>query len=78
MGTVATEDGFQLVIFTHDHAPAHVHIRKNGRTAARIKLEPVEVMDSYLTQKELRKAIELVEKYRELALEKWDAIHPRR
>ena len=78
MGTIATEDGYQLMIFTHDHAPAHVHIRKNGRTAARIKLEPIEVIDSFLTPRELRKALRLVEKYRAVALEHWDTIHPGR
>jgi hypothetical protein len=44
MPTVLREDGFELMIYTNDHQPAHVHVHKAGAEAV-IELDPVFLRD---------------------------------
>lgn len=41
MPTVFREGGYQFIIFTSDHPPAHVHVRREGKLA-KVRLEPIE------------------------------------
>ena len=76
MPTVLNEDGFQYIIFTKDHPPAHVHV-KHGDNAARIQLVPVAVMDSFgFNSRELNKILLLTRENQQLLLEVWDSFHP--
>jgi len=42
MPTVLRIDGYRFVIYSHDHAPAHIHVQARGKEA-KILLEPVSV-----------------------------------
>jgi hypothetical protein len=76
--TVLRESGYQFIIFTNDHPPAHVHVRRSGK-AARIRLEPVEILDSHeFNTRELGKILSIVEENQDVILEAWDAIHESR
>ncbi len=41
MPTVLREGGYQFIIFTSDHHPPHVHVRREGKLA-KVLLKPVE------------------------------------
>lgn len=75
MPTAFIEDGFRFKIYLNDHAPAHVHVQKDD-SEARVTLLTSEVMSSIgFHTRELKKIVELVEKYREMLLEMWDTYH---
>ncbi|MCC7451058.1 MAG: DUF4160 domain-containing protein [Anaerolineae bacterium] len=58
--TILRQEGYQFIVFTHDHLPAHVHVRRAGNLA-RVKLDPVEVMSNYgFNTRELSKILEIV------------------
>ena len=70
------EHGFDVRIYTKDHAPAHVHVF-NGKNEAKIGLEPVEVLDNWgFSNRDIKAILELVTKYQERLLEVWDMYHP--
>ena len=75
MATIMTQGGFQVMIFTNDHQPAHVHIFKAG-TEAVINLAPVRIRENYrMPKKNLRKAVEIVVSNQELLRQAWRDIH---
>jgi uncharacterized protein (DUF885 family) len=72
------EDGFQFIIFTKDHAPAHVHV-KRAEAVARVRLQSVEVMDSVgFNSRELSKILSITEEKQQYLLAVWDSLHSRR
>lgn len=76
--TIVREQGYSIIIFPNDHAPAHVHVRAAG-DVARVQLEPLQLLDAYgYNNRQVRANIELVEKHRDQLLRTWDAIHPER
>jgi Domain of unknown function (DUF4160) len=75
MATIMTQDGFQVMIFTNDHQPAHVHVFKAG-TEAVINLVPVRIRENYrMSKKNLRKAVEIVAGNQGLLRQAWREIH---
>jgi hypothetical protein len=69
---------FAVVIFTNDHPPPHVHVRKAGMLV-KIALEPEVVLlryDKDLSASDLRKAVNIVKDNREFLLAKWNELHP--
>lgn len=77
MPTVLSERGFRVMIYTHDHEPKHVHVKKTGMTAV-INLEPLEIREfnRSATEAFLRSAWELVAEHRDALLQEWDKIGP--
>ena len=76
--TVLREKGFQVVIFSNDHPPAHVHVRRSGKVA-RIRLEPVETLHNHgFNTRELGAILTIVQDNQDVLLEAWDAIHESR
>jgi hypothetical protein len=75
MPTVLRQDGFRVMIYPHDHNPAHVHVYK-GDGVAVIKLGPVMVRDFVnLGKNELRRAVLVIEAHQDELLQRWREIH---
>ena len=79
MAKVLEVDGYKFVIFSDDHEPAHVHVKKAGNMV-RIQLDTgqgVKILTMYGNFKipELAKARALTVEYNEILLEKWREIH---
>jgi hypothetical protein len=76
---VFEKDGFKFVIFSDDHDPAHVHVKKAGNMV-KIKLNTgngLKILSIYGDMKtpEIAKARKLTAKYNAFLLEKWNEIH---
>lgn len=78
MPTVLTENGFEVMIHTDDHKPAHVHVYKGGlviinlnnrRTAPSVR----EVRG--MSRKEVRDALILVTNNKKVLARRWRKIH---
>jgi hypothetical protein len=68
--------GYDVRIYTKDHAPAHVHVF-NGDNEAKIGLDPVVELENWgFTNREVKQILELVETNREILLMEWDKYHP--
>jgi hypothetical protein len=77
--TVLKQGGWQIVIHTDDHTPAHVHVRRAGGEVARVQLDPVELMDSWqLNKREIGVIVAIVKENQALLLEEWDKYHTSR
>ena len=71
------EAGFDIVIYTADHRPAHVHVFK-GDAQAKIRVtdgtvELILVMG--MRRSDVRKAVELVAKHYDAICEAWKKIY---
>ncbi len=74
MPTVLRESGYQFIIFTSDHPPAHVHVRKEGKLA-KIKLDPVEFeRTGGFNSGEQSKIIEIVRTHQAFLLSEWNRL----
>lgn len=74
MPTVIRKNGFQIIIWTDDHPPMHVHIFKaEAELIVNLGGEQISssVRDNYAMRKnDVRQAIQLVEDNRDLLTEK--------
>jgi hypothetical protein len=75
MPTVLREDGFEVVINTHDHEPPHVHVYKGGELVI-IDLADGALHSIYMKARNLRQARAIVEEHREFLLAEWERIGP--
>mgnify|MGYP001570242479 CR=1 FL=1 len=76
MPTVLREDGFEFMLYTHDH---DVHVHKAGKEVV-INLSnentPVSIREVVrMSKKGTRKAVSIAQKYQAYLLEKWREIH---
>jgi Domain of unknown function (DUF4160) len=76
---VYEEDGFKFVIYSDDHMPAHVHVKKAGNMM-RIQLDTgqgVKILNVEGNPKdpEIAKAKRLVLANHQLLMEKWREVH---
>lgn len=76
MPTVLRYGGYQFIIFTSDHPPAHVHVRREGKLA-KVRLEPIQFeRTGGFNRGEQSRILEIVrEKHQEL-MDKWYEIFP--
>jgi hypothetical protein len=76
MSPVVLRSGqYTVVIYTKDHAPAHVHV-KSADNEARIALDPVEVMDNYgFKPGEIRAILKLIQAHQNELLTRWEEFH---
>ena len=79
MPTVHQEDGFDFMIYTFDHEPAHVHVFKGGEEVV-INLGDAENGPSIRDNKDMKKknakkATRIAESRQNFLLEKWEEIH---
>jgi hypothetical protein len=70
------EHGYDVRLYTKDHAPAHVHVF-DGEKEAKVSLEPVEILDNEgFNKRQLGQIQELIEEHLEMLLSEWDKYHP--
>lgn len=76
MPTVLRENGFEVRIYPNDHEPAHVHVFKAGGEAKiQIKGE-VDLLELCgMKNREVLKALDLIEKHHAGLLEEWYKYH---
>ena len=80
MVVVLRAGGLRVVIFTDDHAPAHVHVFGDGHAKLNLAgsgggLELV--WAEGMTRSEVRRAMRVVNQRRETLLRRWEDIHGR-
>lgn len=73
------EDGWVFVIYSDDHAPPHVHVKRAGGEV-KVSLPPAHELVQVLRVRglathEAMRAVRLVEKHRERLLREWEGIH---
>jgi Domain of unknown function (DUF4160) len=80
MPTIVRKDGFNVVIYSNDHNPAHVHVKKNSGEV-RIQLGNEDLPPSLISiegdisAKDVVKALNLVNEHQVMLLTKWSEIH---
>ncbi len=76
MPTIFEIFGLRFFFFSEDHAPIHVHVVKDDDDA-KIAIEPsVKLVYNHgLKAKDLKRALELAEMYREDIIEVWNKYH---
>jgi Domain of unknown function (DUF4160) len=88
MPTIIRQDGLRIIIYPNDHIPSHVHVIKKGGGEVRIALGSIDpdngkslVMPSIISiehkirDKDVAKALSLVEENQADLLTKWSEIH---
>jgi hypothetical protein len=79
MPTVLRQDGFEVMIFTHDHPPAHVHVFKAGGEAiinlGDEKTRPWTRENNRMSQKDEKRALAIVSAHQNMLLREWRNIH---
>jgi hypothetical protein len=74
--TVLREGGYQIMIFTSDHPPPHVHVRHAGRLA-KVNLEPVSfTRTGGLNAGEQSEILQVVQANQSFLLAEWDRLYP--
>jgi len=75
MPTIVSQDGFEVMIFTNDHRPAHVHVFKAGAEVV-LTLAPVSIRENHrMSKRNVRNAVDIVTTNREMLLQAWREIH---
>ncbi len=79
MPTALREGGFEVVIYTNDHQPPHVHVF-NADGEAIIILGDEDTLPSLraitgMKKKDVRKAFAIIVNNRDFLLEEWRRIH---
>ena len=74
--TIFRQGGWQIIIHTDDHTPAHVHIRRGSTEVARVKLDPIELWDSKgINTREVGAILEIIRENQAVLLAEWDKFH---
>jgi len=74
MVTVLRQHGLRFVIYTADHEPPHVHVYGDGE--ARIDIETLKILtQGGMSDRDVRRAAELIEANRQLFRETWRKYH---
>lgn len=72
MVTVLRAAGMRFVVYTDDHAPAHVY----GEGEARIHILDLTVLSNRgMTKRDLSVALAIIQTNQRLFIEKWESIH---
>ncbi len=79
MPTVLRNSGFQVVIYTDDHLPMHVHVKYQGREAlVNLGTENESIFlreNRALNRNQLRRALEIIETNQLFLIAKWREIY---
>ncbi len=76
MPTVLRRDGFEVMIYTHDHLPMHVHVFRGGAEVL-ISIETIAMREVRgMKTKDVRAAQEIVAANQELLMSEWNRIKP--
>ena len=76
MPTILVIFGLRFYFFANEHLPIHVHL-ENADGLAKIALEPELklVENNGIKPKDIKRAMSIVEQYREEFIEKWIEFH---
>jgi len=75
---VLREKGFRIMIYTKDHAPAHVHVIGQGEIIVDLggPDTPVSVSENFgMSNRDERRALEIVGEYQEQLPEVWRSMY---
>lgn len=73
--TILRQGSYRVVIYTHDHPPAHVHVISAGRFA-KFSLDPVILLDHEgYHGRDIRTIERMIIDNRSLLLDAWNEIH---
>ncbi|MBZ0286525.1 MAG: DUF4160 domain-containing protein [Anaerolineae bacterium] len=76
MPTVLRESGYQFIIFTSDHPPPHVHVRREGKLA-KVLLNPIEFeRTGGFNSGEQSKIVSIIREHQAFLLDEWDKLYP--
>jgi hypothetical protein len=75
MPTVLREAGYQFIMFTSDHPPRHVHVRREGKLA-KVLLNPIEFeRTGGFNAGEQSKIISIIRQHHSFLLDEWDKLY---
>jgi len=76
MPTILVIFGLRFYFFANEHLPIHVHL-ENADGLAKIALEPeIKLIENNgIKPKDIKRAMSIVEQYREEFIEKWIEFH---
>ena len=76
MPTILVIFGLRFYFYADEHLPIHVHL-ENGDGLAKIELEPeiILVENKGIKSKDIKRAMSIVEQYKEEFIEKWKEFH---
>lgn len=76
MPTILVIFGLRFYFFANEHLPIHVHL-ENADALAKIALEPeIKLVENNgIKSKDIKRAMSIVEQYREEFIEKWKEFH---
>lgn len=76
MPTILRESGYQFIIFTSDHPPPHVHIRREGKLA-KVRLQPVSFeRTGGFNSGEQSKIVAIIKANQDYLLSEWHKFYP--
>jgi hypothetical protein len=76
MPTVLRVGGYQLIIFTSDHPPAHIYVRREGKLA-KVRLNPIEFeRTGGFNSSERSNIIEIIREYQDFLFAEWRKLYP--
>ena len=79
MPTILRQDGFEIMVFTNDHRPAHVHVFKAGSEVVihlgTATAPPRVRINIGMTRADERRALSIVGEHQAELLVKWRCIH---
>ena len=71
MPTLLNKNGFKFFFYANEHEPKHIHIMKND-CFAKVELETLKVHKNYLTNKDLKLALEILKENKNKFEKVWD------
>ena len=76
MPTILVIFGLRFYFYADEHLPIHVHL-ENGDGLAKIELEPeIKLVEKKgIKPKDIKRAMSIVEQYKEEFIEKWKEFH---
>ena len=76
MPTILIIFGLRFYFYADEHLPIHVHL-ENGVGLAKIELEPeIRLVENKgIKSKDIKRAMSIVEQYKEEFIEKWKEFH---
>lgn len=79
MPTLVRGEGFEVRIYTLDHPPPHVHVAKGG-AIVKIDLTTLQAtaIAGSISDRDVKRAEQLVARYAQLLRVEWEKIHGRR
>ncbi len=76
MPTVLRVSGYQFVMFSSDHPPPHVHVRREGKLAKIGLEEPIEIIRTGgFNSGDQGKIIEIIRENRDFLLSEWNRLY---